>query len=269
MPATTRPSTAVATCNMRNTAHPFTITPTQAETALRKVLASVPAGVDLIGLQEWAGTARNGILRRMGRATFVPTLTRALTRGKRTPTASGWLWVRPQLGGPWVGAKASRYSLRFCRSKTLAPPMRLEHVPGFRSLMGASQVTVAGFYDHDYGDVVVVIDGHLTRHVEKGGRYRVGLPKTTSRHKREVAALSRVIGYHVRHGRRVYVTIDGNYDGLDLPGVVECWEGHPKSETGGTLGARRPEIVAGPGRAARVLVIPTISDHDSVVAVYP
>lgn len=256
-------TTAVATLNMRNTATPYRIGPQAAERGLVKVLAT-GNGVDLIGLQEWAGGPRNAILRRRGVTLFVG----AKPRLDLKLPAAGYTWVRPVLGGPWVGAKGPRFRPLFVRSKTLAPAGRLERVPGFRSLLGASKVTVAGFHDLALARTVVVINGHLTRHVEKGGHYRSGLPKTVARHRREVAALNRVIRYHRNRGRIVYVTIDGNYDGLDLDGVVECWEGHPRSETGGTLGSRRPEVIAGPTRARDVYVVETASDHDAVVAVY-
>jgi hypothetical protein len=260
----------VATLNMRNTKHPFVVTPAMAEAGLRRTLAA-PAGdqlVDLVGLQEWAGGARNRILRKLGPATFFPTFRRLLRRAERKAT-SGYGWARPALGGPWVGYRAARYVPLFVRSKTLAPAGRLERVPGFRSLLGASKVTVAGFHDLEEDRDTVVVNGHLTRHVQKGRGYRKNLPKTVARHKRERRALGRVIGYHEKRGRRVYVTVDGNYDGLELEGLVPCWQGHPLPETGGTLGnSRRVDIIFGPDEAREVLVIPTASDHDAVVAGY-
>lgn len=263
-------TTRVASVNMRNTAHPFRITPAQAADGLDKVLNHPTTRVDLVGLQEWAGGPRNAILRRRGTLTRIPALRRWLPLVKPARAADGWTWVRPALGGPTVGAKASRYVPRFVRSRTLAPAGRLERVPGFRALLGASKVTVAGFTDlADGGRLVVLIDGHLTRHVEKGGHYRRGLPRTVARHKREVAQLERVIAYHEARGRRVFVTIDGNYDGLDLEGLVPCWLGHPKAETGGTLGARRPDVIYADDHATEVDVIETISDHDALVATYP
>ena len=61
-----------------------------------------------------------------------------------------------------------------------------------------------------------------------------------------------LVGKLQRKGFRVYVTGDTNFDGMPLAPLVACWVGHPRKEAAGTLGARTPDYIYAPEKAATV-----------------
>lgn len=258
----------VASLNMRNTQTPFVITAAQAEAGLLKVLAET----DFIALQEWAGAERNGILRKLGPFTLFPQTLAWFPLTNPRKTTSGWTWTRPLSGGPTVGARADRYELRFVRTALLAGPGRVDKVPGYRSLLGASRATVTGWTDLLAGGTVVLIDFHLTTHVEAGGKYRPECPLRAARHKTEVKKLQDVAAYHVKAKRRVYVVGDTNFNGLQIPGLRSCWVDQPLKPLGGTLGAsRRVDVVyTNPDvKPSAIQILDSASDHRHPIVTCP
>lgn len=256
-----------ASLNMRNTADPFPIRPAEAEAGLLDVLDRT----DVIGLQEWAGTARNRILRDHGTLTLFPPMTAWVPLGKSRTQVTGWTFVRPRLGGPALGFRANRYEVRWVKAKLLAGPGRVDKVPGYRSLLGPSFATVAAVRDLELNVDEIVVDYHLTTHVETGGRYRPEVPKRVARHKRERAALEAVAAHHLTRRRRVTMIGDSNYHDLPIAGLLSCFDSPLTAPfAGGTLGGRRVDLIhSSSGHAQSVEVRKSLSDHRHPIATYP
>ena len=98
---------------------------------------------------------------------------------------------------------------------------------------------------------VAHLNGHYTAEVQKDGAYRTDLAHRlrVRRHKRERRRTRRRERHHQRRGRFVVVTVDGNFDGLQLPPLTSCWDGR---KAVGTLGGRTVDIVFADRPARRV-----------------
>lgn len=219
-----------------------------AEADLRRVLHE--ADPDLGGLQEWS-TVRD-------RATSLVML------------QTGRAWARGPHGGGPVFWRIGNHQERAVRSIRLSRGEFVGHLLGRRSRLGPSWATEAVLDDlpgkRPDGSQTVVLNAHLTAEVQVGAGYRKDLAHRlrVMRHKREKRRLGRRARAHKRRGRRVFVVLDGNFDGLELGGFVSCWEGHD----GGSLGSRAVDIVFTTGRAVAVKTYKTHSDHRAVAATY-
>lgn len=105
-------------------------------------------------------------------------------------------------------------------------------------------------------------------HLQYGGGYRTDKAHRARvrRHKREVRKLGRVARRRARKGK-VFVVLDGNFDGLKVRGLTSCWTG-PDLPSAGTLGKRRVDIIFAASAPKRVRTVKTPSDHRAVVADY-
>lgn len=247
--------TDVATANVL-----CSLPPDQARTALRALLEREP---HVVGLQEW-GLRRWPALRDTGG------LRMPLARGLTLPLgpsgrARDYVWICPLFGGCPVGARTDRFDLLQCHAAVLGGIGRSD--PGARSLpLSPPRAAAMGvFRDRRTGRIVSVISFHLTPGVQRGGAYRADRPRLVGRHRREVRALTRLVGRQLRLGRTVYAVGDSNFDGLRLPGLTSAWEGRDSEP--GTLGPRRKiDDVHGPGPATAVTLLATASDHKAVLA---
>lgn len=220
-----------------------------AEADLRRVLHE--ADPDLGGLQEW------NKVRDQGTALVMLQTGRAFARG-------------PKGGGP-VFWRLAGYEESACRSIRLARGEFVGHLLGRRTKLGPSWATEVVLNDlpgdRPDGSLTVVLNAHLTAEVQVGSGYRTDLAHRlrVMRHKREKRRLGRRARTHKRRGRRVFVVLDGNFDGLQLGGFVSCWDGHP----GGTLGSRAVDIVFTTEHpTAAPKTFKTHSDHHAVAATY-
>lgn len=212
----------------------------QAAQALDAVLGHDP---DLVGLQEWYPN-RRGALRAHGAA---------------------YTWRSPLLGGCVVGARTDRYALLSARQRLLSPPGRADR--GERPL-GAEPprlATVAVLRDHDVDRTVALVCYHLVSGVQSRDRYREDRPLLVARHRRESAALRRLVTELIGRGHEVVAVGDSNLHGFELPGLVSAW--HGREGDPGTLGPRRHvDDVFATRRARAVTLVETASDHRAVVA---
>lgn len=235
-------STTVASCNLK-----FTLDAAAFEHGLRLALAEHP---DLVALQE-AGPNRDHIIEKVAHEL-------------------GYAWTRAK-GGGVVMWKASRYRLRACNAIRLARAELVGHLPGRKDRLPASICTEVLLDDlaskHPDGSVTVVEDYHLTAEVQMGAGYRRDLKHLlrVMRHKREKRRLGRRSRMHQRRGRTVYPAGDGNFDGMQLGGFVNCWTGRP----GGDLGGRAVSIIFAALKPLKLWTVVTPSDHKTVVTVYP
>lgn len=195
------------------------------------------------GLQEW-GRSREGILQSL----------------------DGYAWTRPARGGGPVIWRRDRYRLRSCKAIRLSGPEYVGRLVGRRSRLGASWATEVVLDDLRTGDVVVVLNAHLTAEVQQGKGYRRDLAHRprVRRHKRERRRLSRRGRWHLKRGRVVYIVGDFNFHGLRLRGFVSCWKGR----NGATLGNRAVDLVFADRKPDRIKVFKTHSDHRAVVCIY-
>lgn len=240
-----------------------TLTDAQADAALRKVLADGDPG--LLGVQEWDGPTppANDLTARAVTDPRLETVTRVSHRR----------WARPDhADGPCgpVVYDGSRYGLLTIRGVTIAKAGLMGRLPGRRDGLPASVATLAIFEDEVLGGQAALIDAHLTAEVQHGRGYWADATHAARvrRHKQERAGLRTLARRQLAAGRRVYVVADTNFDGMPLPPLTACWEGHPHAEGTGTLGSRTPDYVYAADDAAAVQIIPTASDHDAVVATY-
>lgn len=226
--------TRLATANVRVTLDHF-----EAAHALAEVLALNP---DVGGLQEWP-TGRDQLLK----------------------AATAYDYARNDMGGGPVFWRRDRFGLVRCRAVVLARRSFVGHLTGRKSTLPASVATLAILCDDETGGEVAIINFHLTAEVQSGGRYRRDKAHRARvrRHKREVRRLARM-GRRQRRKRPVYLHGDTNYDGLQIPGFVSCWEGRD----GGTLGRRAVDVVYASRPAKAVRTVTTGSDHRAVVCDY-
>ena len=215
------------------------LSPDQRARALKTILDRHP---HYVGLQEWgedlllAGAERRGF----GRA-----------RAK---------------GGPPILFDLGRTGLLRVHPRRLARAEMVGHLVGRKSRLPASIATEAIFEDDELGEGAV-IDAHLTAEVQRDGTYRTDLAHRlrVMRHRRERRRLRRRVQHHLSKGRWVRVTVDGNFDGLELPPLISCWDGRRDV---GTLGKRTVDIVFGDQAAEGVEEFHTGSDHLAVEATY-
>jgi hypothetical protein len=177
-------------------------------------------------------------------------------------------------GGPPVLYDLDRTGLLWVHGRRLAGAEFVGHLAARKSRLPKSIATEAVYEDDEIGEVAH-LNAHLTAEVQSGGVYRrdAGHRLRVARHKRELRRLARRVRHHVRHDRWVIVTVDGNFDGLQLPSLTSCWDGRKAEGTlegpDGNLSARAVDIVFTPQRASTVRTIVTGSDHRAVVATYP
>lgn len=215
-----------------------------ADRALRTVIAKAGHHPDVIGLGEW-GRNRESILHRL----------------------SGYDWRRPLRGGGPLGLDRTRYRVKHVRGRMLVGLSHVEADEGNpRRTLGPSWCTEVIAYDHALDEETAFLLYHLTAGIQgaNGGYKTKTHPQRVARHKREVAALGRLVVKHWQTGRAVYALGDSNFDGMTLPGVVSAWAGHNDAH-GGDLGSRRVSDVFGPGDAVTELVRDG-SDHRAVIA---
>lgn len=169
-------------------------------------------------------------------------------------------------GGPPIMFDLGRTGLLRVHARRLARAELVGHLIGRKDRLPVSIATEAIFEDDELGEGVV-IDAHLTAEVQFGGTYRTDLAHRlrVMRHKRERRRLCRRVRHHLSKGRWVRVTIDGNFDGLELPPLTSCWDGRKQV---GTLGGRTVDIVFGDVPARHVDTFATGSDHRAVEATY-
>lgn len=239
-------STAGVTSNLK-----FTLSAKDFEAGLRKVLATDP---DWVAVQE-ALDHRDPIL-------------------NRVCADLGYAWARAKGGEP-VLWKVARYGAepRSVHPVLLARREFVGHIPGRKDRLPASIATEVCLDDlwrrHPDGAVTVVLDYHMTAEVQDvrgGGGYKkdlLHLPRVM-RHKREKRRLGRRSRMQQRRGREVYPAGDGNFSGMELGGFVNCWEGRK----GGDLGGRPVSIIFADTKPESLELVPTPSDHDTVVCTY-
>lgn len=250
MTATTR----IGTCNIK-----VTLSDADAEQVLHRFLNQ--GHPDLVGILEWDGPKPDKAALNTRRTD---------DRLRRATEHTPHKFARPRDGGSPQVYNAARYHLLEMTAATLVGAGFVGHLPGRKSTLQPSVASVGIYKDVLYGGQQVVIAAHLTAEVQKGRGYRTDLAHRARvrRHKRERAALGRLVRKYERTGRPVSVVGDTNYDGMVLPPLVSCWVGHKRAEQAGTLGGRSVDYVFAADRACSVQVIPTKSDHDGVVAVY-
>lgn len=178
----------------------------------------------------------------------------------------GYGFKRPWRGGGPVLWRLGAYKPLRIRSKMIARPQRVGRLPGRRSFLGASWLTIAVFTVIGT-DKRIAVDGfHMTAEVQMGAHYRqdAAHAKRVARHKTERAGVERVGKRQLAANIEAYPAGDSNFDGMDLDGFVNCWDDHP----GGDLGGRAVTQCFAEGRAKTVRTIKTHSDHFAVVVTY-
>lgn len=236
----------------------ITLTEVEADHALRVVLAEAPS---LLGLQEW----------RWGKPSASVLDTRkANLRLKRATAGTRYEWGRPHGGGGPLVWDGHRYGLESLYGVVLAKGGFVGRLSGRKSTLPESIATVGIFHDDITSETAGMVDIHFTAEVQRGAHYRLDpahWPRVL-RHKRERAALRRLVKRLLRKVDRLYVVGDTNYDGMPCPPLVSAWDGHRGAEAAGTLGSRTPDQVYAQDRSSHIKRVPTKSDHDAVVATY-
>lgn len=233
-----------------------------ARTALTQVLAHEP---DLVGLQEWY-VSRLRLLRRFGDVTVVPSLGTRLLQRPRNPA---YHWISAVAGGNVVGARADRFEPVSARVEFVSGFGRSDRPDRSLGIEPPRVVTIGIFRDRQVDRTVAMMSYHLTPGVEVDAAYHPERPRLQARHRADVQRLEALVAEHQRAGHVVYAVGDSNFDSLRLAGLTSAWEG--REHRPGTIGtgARKLDDVHGPGRATRVTLLTTPSDHKAVVAVRP
>ena len=240
--------TKVLTANIKDTL-PDAIAKADVKHLLRE------ANADLGGLQEW-----NAVRDHLFQA----------ARDELGSHPGGWA-RGPHGGGPGFWNRL-RYEQRTVKSIRLARGELVGHLPGRRDRLGPSWATEIvlddlGYNSNPDGSQTVLLVFHLTAEVQKGAGYRKDLAHRlrVMRHKREKRRLGRRARFHQRRGRKVYALGDSNYDGMQLGGLKNCWDGYD----GATLGPRAVDIVFSTSKPmSKPSTITTHSDHKAVVVTY-
>jgi hypothetical protein len=250
-------STVVASANIL-----YKLPQREARTALTQVLDHEP---DLVGLQEWY-VSRLGLLRRFGDVRVVPSLGAGLLRRPRDPA---YHWVSAVAGGNVVGARADRFDPVSARVVFVSGFGRSDRPDRSLGIEPPRVVTVGVYRDRLVDRTVAMMSYHLTPGVEVDAAYHPERPRLETRHRTDVERLEKLIAEHQRAGHVVYAVGDSNFDSLRLAGLTSAWEG--REHRPGTIGTgtRKLDDVHGPGRASRVTLLTTPSDHKAVVAVRP
>lgn len=168
-------------------------------------------------------------------------------------------------GGPPILFQLNRTGLLRVRARRLAHAEFVGHLIGRKDRLPRSVATEAVFEDDVLGEVAH-LNAHLTAEVQSAGGYREDAAHLLRvlRHKRERQRLRRRVRHHKRAGRRVFVTVDGNFDGLELRPLTSCWSGRE----GHTLGSRAVDVIFAEKAARKVRTVTTGSDHRAVVVDY-
>lgn len=229
-------------------------------------LNKVSDASDLLGLQEWPAR-RNGMLRDKG------SLSRGPMLGKHEPQGT-WTWTRPLIGGGPVGARTNQAALLACHAKMLVGPGRVEGtaqagVPR-KGFLGPSWATVTRWEGFGAEPELVVINVHLTAEVQQGKvGYRKDMPKRVNRHRRERAALQRLVDRHLENGLRVAVVGDTNYHQMHIHGLTGWWMADDPDADQGTEGDRAIDVIETSwGAPDSVQILTSASDHNHPVATY-
>ena len=233
-----------------------------ARTALTEVLAHEP---DLVGLQEWY-VSRLRLLRRFGDVKVVPSLGTGLLQ---RPRDAAYHWVSALAGGNVVGARADRFDPVSARVEFVSGFGRSDRPDRSLGIEPPRVVTIGVYRDRQVDRTVAMMSYHLTPGVEVDAAYHPGRPRLQARHRSDVQRLETLVAEHQRAGHVVYAVGDSNFDSLRLAGLTSAWDG--REHRPGTIGtgARKLDDVHGPGRATRVTLLTTPSDHKAVVAVRP
>ena len=214
----------------------------EASRAVALVLEHRP---DLVALQEWHPW-RARVLRQFG----------------------GYRWYQPLLGGCALGGLEDRFAPLSRGTRLLSGPGRADRDGRPLGIEPARLASRMIQRDLETDQTVALIGYHLVSQVQSGERYREhDRPRLVDRHRRESAALRRLVAETVTAGHATYVAGDSNFHGFRLAGLVSVWDWFPTG--GGTLGPRRQiDDVHGPTRPSEVVTVATPSDHLAVVATY-
>lgn len=188
----------------------------------------------------------------------------------------GYGYGRPLRGGGPVFWRKAKYRKRSVRSRMIARPGFMGKLPGRRSFLGASWLTVAQFDNLDsLGRVTgkrTALDGfHMTAEVQDvrgGGGYKTdpAHARRVARHQHERDRVEEIGGHQLDHDVDAYPAGDSNFARMELDGFENCWDGHP----GGDLGGRPVTIVfAAEEPEDAPETVKTKSDHLAVVVTYP
>lgn len=248
-------STTVASANIL-----YKLRPHDAYLALTQVLDDRP---DLVGLQEWYVT-RLRLLRQFGDVRVVPAPGTQLLRRPRDPA---YHWISAVAGGNVVGARADRFDRISSRVAFVSGFGRSDRPDRALGIEPPRVVTIGVFRDRQIDRTVAMMSYHLTPGVELDTAYIPERPRLQRRHRSDVQRLEKLIAEHQQAGHVVYAVGDSNFDSLRLAGLTSAWEG--REHRPGTIGptTRKLDDVHGPGRATRVTLLTTPSDHKAVVAV--
>ena len=249
--------TVVASANIL-----YKLGPHDAYAALTQVLAHEP---DLVGLQEWY-VSRLRLLRQFGDVRVIPSVgTRFL---KRRPEPASH-WVSAVAGGNVVGARADRFDPISSKVVFVSRFGRSDRPDRALGIEPPRVVTVGVYRDRQVDRTVAMLSYHLTPGVEVDAAYHPERPRLQARHRSDVQRVEKLIAEHQDAGHVVYAVGDSNFDSLRLAGLTSSWEG--REHRPGTIGdgTRKLDDVHGPGRASRVTLLTTPSDHKAVVAVRP
>lgn len=231
-----------------------------AKSALEEMLAYNP---DIFGLNEWPAS-RIPLLRETGRVYRPIRRESGLFPGH---PISGYVWVKPLLGGNPIGLKAERFHLKKSRLITLAKGRKVKSVDGRRDKLPDNTATLLVFDDLLTGLERAHLQFHFNSHVEKNGHYRGEDPNgREAMHKEEVARTEAIARNQIQHhGRRFTAAGDTNWHKLQLEGLIENSMGHRDVTS---LHRRFIDMTFAERMAFSVMTVKTLSDHDGVVTTY-
>ena len=230
--------------------------------ALTQVLAEEP---DLVGLQEWY-VSRLRLLRQFGDVKVVPSIGTRLLKRRPGPA---YHWISAVAGGNVVGARADRFDPVSAKVVFVSGFGRSDRPDRALGIEPPRVVTVGVYRDRQVERTVAMMSYHLTPGVEVEAAYHPDRPRLQRRHRSDVQRLEKLIAEHQEAGHVVYAVGDSNFDSLKLAGLTSAWEGREHRPGTIGLGTRKLDDVHGPGRASRVTLLTTPSDHKAVVAVRP
>ncbi len=247
--------TTVVTANLL-----YTLPFPAAREALGLVLADQP---DLVGLQEWY-LPRLPLLRRTGDVRLEPSFGLLRVPAPRSPQ---YHWVETIADGNVVGARADRFDLIEGRSVVLTGIGRSDRPDRFLHTEPPRLAALGIFRDRLLDRTVALISYHLAPGVEARGRYREDRPRLVARHRQEVRRIECLIADLGRAGHTVYAVGDSNFHLQRFAGLTSAWETREQEPGTWGRGLRKIDDVHGPGPAAEVRLIETLSDHRAVLAV--
>jgi hypothetical protein len=249
--------TVVASANIL-----YKLRPHDAYAALTQVLAHEP---DLVGLQEWY-VSRLRLLRQFGDVKVIPSLGSGVLKRPRDPA---YHWISAVAGGNVVGARAERFDPISSRVEFVSGFGRSDRPDRALGIEPPRVVTIGAFRDRQVDRTVAMISYHLTPGVEVDAAYHPERPRLQARHRSDVQRVEKLVAELQEAGHVVYAVGDSNFDSLRLAGLTSAWEGREHRPGTIGIGTRKLDDVHGPGRASRVTLLTTPSDHKAVVAVRP